>query len=230
LLTLTVLIDGPYHWRKITAWKREFAVKKSLLLVTLLLSFGCAEKADEARPARVAATAAIADPKHSIPDEKALAKNTLPKGWKLEEIAKAALPGATSGSTYVLAWKQIGDERPVLVDYCLVVTHIPDYCGRERWDVVSVARNPGVPKNGEWEMVLVHYGPGYKGFPQGAWVHHYKCFDDRPTNKEVYQFADEFGWKFDADSGFKLLDARVCKETWEAVLKEKPTRNFPKTK
>jgi hypothetical protein len=33
----------------------------------------------------------------------------------------------------------------------------------------------------------------------------------------------EHGWCVNADDGWKLLGGAVCKNTWEAVSKEKPT-------
>ena len=158
----------------------------------------------------------------SPPNEKRLAKGTLPDGWLLDEIAKGALPGGCSGSTYVLAWKQMGDDPSNLTDCCLVLTYLPNYDGLQRWDLQSM-----IHQEDGWRVRQMHI-TGYKGLWSGRWNHFYQCFDMRPTNEDVYTFADEPLQWFTDEIGGKRFDAKVCKDTWEAVLGEKPTRDFPK--
>jgi hypothetical protein len=160
------------------------------------------------------------------PDEMLRAAACLPEGWRLEEIARAALPPACPGATYVLAYKRIANDRPVRVDYCLVLTHLPDD-GGERWDLIRLARNPGDrdARRAEWHRVEVHYMP-YQGWPEGAWVWHMECFPKRPSSQAVYRFADLCGWKFTVDGDWRLLDAKVCEDTWRAIFGEGPSRDF----
>jgi hypothetical protein len=147
----------------------------------------------------------------------------LPEGWRINEIAQAAHPAAIATTTYVLAWKRLVDDRPVLTEECLVLADL----GRERWVLSSVHRQQGRG----WEIEFGHMGPGYKGFPQGAWVPCTESFTQRPSNKEVYRFTDGYMWLFwVTPGGQKVHDAQVCKRTWEEVLKEKPTRDFTKDK
>jgi hypothetical protein len=123
-----------------------------------------------------------------------------------------------------LAWKRCVDDRPLLVEECLVLADLS-----ERWVLSSVYRHPKAKDRG-WQLAYSHEGPGYKGFPQGAWVIHTETFTKRPSNKEVYGFTDEHRWGFGVDRGWQLFGAQVCKWSWEKVLHEKPTRDFPKEK
>lgn len=150
--------------------------------------------------------------------------DALPKGWRIEEIAKAALPSAHPKNTHVLVWKRIEDERPLLVESCLVVCRISEDSRRDRWFLVSLYRHPREPSK-DWTVSWVRFNRGANGCIE---VVHRRGYKNRPSNKEIYGFMDEIGWCFGADDGFKLLGGAVYKTTWETVVKEKPTRDFKK--
>ncbi len=160
------------------------------------------------------------------PDSKAAAKveskTDLPEGWKLDEIASAAK--SVADLTYVLAWKIEEDDRPLRVENCLVLCQLE----KGRWSLMALFRHPKDEKP-EWEQSRVHVTPEDPR-RRGGYVWLSRTFDKRPSNKEVYDFMDEFRWRLGADEGFKLLGGKVCADTWEAVIKEKPTRLFPKEK
>jgi hypothetical protein len=156
--------------------------------------------------------------------------DNLPKGWRIEEIAQAAHPLCVPRDTHVLAWKSVEDERPLRIDECLVLCCLKKDGREESWHLVSLYRHPRDGEGAKWEVEIVHMGPGYKGFEMGAWVWHSERFANRPSNKEIYAFMDmdEFRWHLGADRGFKLLGGAICGDTWKAVVKETPTRDFPK--
>lgn len=162
--------------------------------------------------------------KNEKPENKIIDDGAFPKDWSLEEIAKAAHPSAVPGATHVLAWKCIEDDRPWRVEDCLVVCRLNEV----DWYLANVARNLGIKGREKWELVMVHMGPGYKGDPFGRWVMHIERYDKRPSNKDIYDFMDEHYWRLGAENGSKLVGGAVCKTTWEAVVKEKPTRDFKK--
>jgi hypothetical protein len=190
---------------------------KRWLLPVVLLALGCTGEAPEP-------TAAPGNDKPALEDI-VIEKDTLPEGWRLGDIARAAHPSAVPATTHVLLWKRKVDDRPLLLEECLVLADLSETGGPERWILSRVFRHPNGKERG-WQLAFSHMGPGYKGFPQGAWVMHFETFTKKPSNKEVYHFMDEHMWDFWVDSGWKVLDAQVCKRTWEKVLKEKPTRDF----
>jgi len=192
----------------------EVAVKKPLFACVLVLSL-CSSSLESPVEfdCKRATQSKIAD--------------ALPKGWRIEEIAKAAHPSAIPTNTHVLAWKRIEDERPLLVEKCLVLCRFPEDNGHDSWFLVSLYRHPRIRSSKDWRRSMVHM-MGLNGWPQGAWVFHNHGYEKRPSNKEIYGFMDEFRWRLAADKGFKLLGGAVCKTTWETVVKERPTRDFQK--
>lgn len=183
-------------------------------------------------PARSPAAAQVqeADTKQQNSEEKGNEDGAFPKDWSIEEIGKSVNLSAVADATHVLAWKRFGGDGPLVVEYCLVLCRLDE----DDWRLASLHRSPDIKESGQWELVMVHMGPGYKGFPIGAWVWHIKRFEKRPSNKDIYDFMDEHDWHLGSDDDLdlgvdddsKLLGGAVCKRTWEAVLKEKPTRDF----
>jgi hypothetical protein len=157
------------------------------------------------------------------PTEPKPSPDALPKDWSTDDIAKAAHPSAVPGATHVLAWKCTQDDRPLLVEECLVLCHL----GENNWQLVSLYRHPNNKDEGQWQESMIHFGPS-KDDPTGHDEWHREKYAKRPSNKDVYDFMDKFKWHLGADEGWKLLGGAVCKTTWQAVLKEKPTRDFGK--
>ena len=192
-------------------------MRRVLVYVAMIIGVASCAKDPVPSPPMVQVQASSKKPQEQISDDGAF-----PKDWRIEEIAKGAHFSAVPGDTHVLAWKRIEDDRSLLGECCLVLCRIAE----DEWFLVSLGRNPKIKGSEEWDTDMTHMGPGYKGFPTGAWVWHDQRFKKRPSNKDVYDFMDKHRWNLGADDGWKLLGGAVCKTTWEAVLKEKPTGDF----
>jgi hypothetical protein len=157
------------------------------------------------------------DPRLAVPNE-------LPRGWKMADIAAAALP-RDGGRVYVLAWQILQDDRPFRVESCLVVKVSGD---RKRFTLTHLYRHPGA-SDAKWEMSMTHATGGEAG-PTGRWYFHATKFDRRPGNKEVYAALkfQEVNWRWEPDHGFRIVACGVCEASWQLVTKEKPTRFFGK--
>jgi hypothetical protein len=160
-------------------------------------------------------------------------KSELPPGWSLAEIAEAAPPTYDPKKTYVLAWKiyvstwQLSGEKKrhtSLVEECLVLTHWQEGYEPDEW-VLSVLIRQKEVDDGQWRLAT-----GWDGYPLYS-----ESFDERPSNKKIHGFMDAHGDIADphfylgpVTSHDRLLDGKVCKRTWKAVIKEEPTRSFSK--
>jgi len=174
-------------------------------------------------------------------------QDALPKGWRIEEIAKAIHPSAVPENTHVLACN--GND-------CLVLCLLEEDNGHESWLLAKLRW--WTDESSRWEVSMFFIGPEYRlphrlAFPPrfspsvlrrfhdfgidlfsicarlpdpaglalsgalegGACVWYFHCFNKRPSSKEICDFMDEI-----------QLDGAICKATWEAVVKEKPTRGF----
>jgi hypothetical protein len=141
----------------------------------------------------------------------------------VEDIADAAPPRSDDGATHVLAWKIIEDDRPLRVEYCLVLKEMKKPTkDQERWVIASLVRNPA--KGKEWNFVTIWITPDPE-LKNPPFIMHVEKFKDRPKNAEVYRFMDKFGWTLGADADWKLIDGGVC-AAWEKVVGEKPIRPF----
>jgi hypothetical protein len=168
----------------------------------------------------------------------------LPPGWRLYEIARVTPPYEVPNTVHVLAWQIAEDGRSLYEERCLLLCRPrfddgseavdrfgPGYKGdrsrpgrgASRWYLVALFRHPREKGWQQW-----HFGPGYKGWDTGADVFAFEVFDRRPTNADVYAFTEEHRWRFHVDQGWRLVASKVCVRTWEAVLKQKPTRFFLK--
>src|SRR5262249_55407689 len=140
------------------------------------------------------------------------ADNELPSSWNLADIDKAILPKSAKGRLYVLAWHIMEDHRPLRVESCLVLKELDDgYC------LVHLYRHS--PEwNPAWKQSMIHVmgEPGTKNFP-GMWYWGYKCFKERPGNKEVYASLgwDEVNWSFKLEKGWRCINCCVCTKAWQ---------------
>jgi len=148
--------------------------------------------------------------------EEPAGQQSLPRDWRITEIAQGVSPDAAPERTYVLAW-----ERNEHVEKCLVLCLVNKGC--DSWLLASVLRG----RNG-WEVVrvrnLAKLVPvnlaSFSNLPTSndsptTWTVHVRWFQ-RLSNEVIYHFTDTIG--------FKLRDAVVCRATWEAIVKEAPTR------
>jgi len=165
----------------------------------------------------VVAGLVASDPRFAGPNE-------LPRGWKIADIAAAALPPG-DGRVYVLAWQILQDDRPLRVESCLAVKVSDD---GKKYTLTHLYRHPG-GKDTKWQMSMLHATGGEAG-PTGRWYFHEKTFDARPGNKEVYAALkpQEVHWQWEPEDGFRFVGCGVCEASWQAVTKEKPTRFFGK--
>jgi hypothetical protein len=141
----------------------------------------------------------------------------------MEDIADAAPPRSDAGPTHVLAWKILEDDRPVRVEYCLVLKQLKKPTKKQgRWKVASLVRNPAQGK--EWNFVTIWLTPDPE-LKNPPCIMHIEEYKSRPKNDDIYRFMDKYRWSLGADRGWKLIDGGVC-AAWEKVLAEKPTRSF----
>jgi hypothetical protein len=128
----------------------------------------------------------------------------MPKAWRLEDIADAAPPRSDDGPTHVLAWKIVEDDRPLRVEYCLVLKELKKPTKDQgRWVLASLARNPA--KGKEWNFVTIWITPDPE-FKNPPFIMHVEEFKDRPMNAEIYRFMDKYRWTLGADIDWKLID------------------------
>jgi len=157
------------------------------------------------------------DPPDAVPTKE------LPKDWQVDDITDAMPPRRDDGSTNVLAWKILEDDRPHRAEYCLAIKHLKKATEKqEQWVLASLARNPA--KGKQWNFVTIWITPD-REFKNPPFIMHIQEYRDRPTNADIHRFMDKFGWKLGADSNRKLIDGGVC-EAWEKVIGEKPIRLF----
>jgi hypothetical protein len=150
----------------------------------------------------------------------------LPPDWRLEDIDRAMPPYNPGGTTYVLAWKIVEDERPFRVEQCLALKHT-DQASDGRWVIASLYRHPGRGLRNLWEVSVLSAAPDLD-FKERTKLQLSRTFKSRPGNEEVYAFMDGCRWDLSAEPGFKLIDGRVCERTWQAGVGERPTKNFPR--
>lgn len=147
----------------------------------------------------------------------------IPKAWRFDDIADAAPPRSDAGPTYVLAWKIVEDDRPLRVEYCLVLKELKKPTKEQgRWVVASLARNPAKGREWNFETIWITPDPDFKNPPFIMYVEEYK---NRPKNQDIHRFMDKYRWPLGADRDWKLIDGGVC-AAWEKVLREEPTRSF----
>jgi len=159
-----------------------------------------------------------------------------PASWKLAEIADAAPPRSDRGPVHVLAWKIVEDDRPLRVEYCLVLKQLAQPTQQqERWSLASLVRVPSGDK--EWDVVTwwMALDPEFKTPPL---VMHQQHFRERPTNSDIYAFMDKCNWRLGADAdsyiGISgkvnesyLIDGGIGR-AWPWVIGQRPTRSFPR--
>jgi hypothetical protein len=148
----------------------------------------------------------------------------LPDGWRLQDIHEAMPPNNPGGKTYVLAWKIEEDERPLRLEHCLALKHTEEP-GGDRWVIACLYRQPTL--RNLWQVAVRAAAPDM-AFPERAELRQTEYFTSRPTNQQVYDFIDFVHWTFGADEDWKLIDGRVCEQTWTSAVGEKPTRDFAK--
>jgi hypothetical protein len=147
----------------------------------------------------------------------------IPGAWRPKDIADAAPPRSNAGPTHVLAWKVIEDDRPLRVEYCLVLKELKKPTRDQgRWVLASLARNSAERK--EWDFVTIYITPDPEG-KNPPFIMHVEEYKDRPKNAEIYRFMDKYSWTLGAEAGWRLVDGGVC-AAWEKVVGEKPTRAF----
>jgi hypothetical protein len=134
-------------------------------------------------------------------DDAEYGQQSLPPGWRIEEIARGAHPFATPEDTHVLAW-----QRHETVERCLVLCQIRTG-HRGYWALALVFRSAD-----GWEVAMVPKDDDEKD----TWARHCQCSERCPSNKDIYDFI--------AKVGFDLRDAMVCRLTWQAIVGEAPTR------
>lgn len=147
----------------------------------------------------------------------------IPRDWDLPAIYEAA--NLNPGKSFLLAWCIEADERPLLVERCIVLQHVPASYGEELWFVCELYRHPqsAAPT---WQQSMTHLGPCAND-PVGHWERHSRKLNKAPTNDNVYKALDDIGWKFGPSSAdFKIIDAGVCARTWQRAIHERPTRQF----
>jgi hypothetical protein len=158
-----------------------------------------------------------AEPKASVTTKE------VPNAWRSEDIADAAPPRSDDGPTHVLAWKIIEDDRPLRLEYCLVLKELKNPTKDQgRWVISSLVRNPA--KGKEWNFVTIWISPDPE-FKNPPLIMHVEELKARPKNAEIHRFVDKYGWILGAERDWKLIDGGVC-EAWEKVAGEKPTRPF----
>jgi hypothetical protein len=149
----------------------------------------------------------------------------LPDGWRLDEIDKAMPPYSAGGTTYVLAWKIVEDDRPLRVEECLALKHLPDTGRSDHWVLASLYRHPTLRHH--WEVSVLTAAPDLS-FKERQQLRQSQDFFGRPNNQQVYAFMDDAHWNLGAKPDFRLVDGRVCERAWQAGVGEKPTKFFPR--
>jgi hypothetical protein len=150
----------------------------------------------------------------------------LPAGWRLEDIDRAMPSYGPGGTTYVLAWKIVEDDRPLRLEQCVALKHT-DEASDGRWVIASLHRHPGRGLRNLWEVSLPSVAPELD-FKERMEKRQSRDFKSRPGNREVYAFLDDYHWDLGAEQGFRLIDGRVCERTWQAGVGERPTKDFPR--
>jgi hypothetical protein len=146
----------------------------------------------------------------------------IPESWSVEQMLKAIPsdieghnPGIINPTARVLAWKMEEDSRPWYVENCLLWVCGNDLKGNKRWALARLARASWDRIN--WGLVTLMDGH----------IIPFKVFVHPPTNRDIYDFLPNSRWQFEPSYHFKIIDASVCRKTWEAVIGEAPTKCFP---
>jgi hypothetical protein len=161
------------------------------------------------------------------PSPKVEEESELPEGWRLDEIDKAMPPYSAGGTTYVLAWKIVEDDRPLRVEQCIALKHINETGGGDQWVLASLYRHPKL--RNLWEVATLAAAPD-PAFKERTEIRQRQFFLARPNNREVYATMDDWRWNLgaDADKDFKLVAGRVCERAWQAGVGQKPTKGLVK--
>jgi hypothetical protein len=140
----------------------------------------------------------------------ALSNCDLGADWKPAEMAAASSNSADE--VRVLAWQIDEDDRPLTVHSALLWVKLKG----SGYMLVHVYRHPR--SDNAWHEATVFDVP-YEG------AHTYAA---PPTRAELDEFSQATWWWFKPlDEGFKLLDARVCGDAWEASFGEPSWRAYP---
>ena len=152
-----------------------------------------------------------------------VATKEIPRAWRLEDIADASPPRSDGGPVYVLAWKILEDNRPLGVEYCLVLKELKKPSEKkDRWVLARLGRNPAEGKEWNIETIWITPDPEFKNPP---FIMHLQEYQNRPTNSGIYKFMDKYLWHLGSDKDWKVLDGGIC-AAWEKVIGEKPVRSF----
>ena len=153
-------------------------------------------------------------------------KDTIPDGWKVEDIfapvtssksSKYPDIGISKPTAHVLAWK-IEQNSDTDSGRAIVWIHYQDSVGKERWILAHVCR-PGAGAAG-WALIGLNDSQGY---------HDLEVFEEPPKNKEVNAFLDASRWVFGPTNHLcRVVEGSVCVNAWQQSIGEKPTRSFPK--
>jgi hypothetical protein len=154
----------------------------------------------------------------------------IPRTWQLDEIAgavpapsRSASEGWTPVATHVLAWKTIdagpdpeGDGRSS-IDQCLLLQQWTGSGTQPAWQLALVFRNSWHNKWKISEIQMLMPGNGGEG-PVCVWQRGVQTYGSIPTSDQVYAFMDRWEWKLEAGEGRRLLEGRVCENTWRWLL------------
>jgi len=136
----------------------------------------------------------------------------LPSGWRLDELARAALrDGARPRETVVLAWQIDEDDRPLLIHAAVVWIALAD----GGVVVANLYRHPR--DRDEWRVSAVYDVP-YVGLQR---------YEKPPTRAELDRFFGDSWWFFRARDGFRRLGAEVCAAAWRRATGRAPWRAYP---
>jgi hypothetical protein len=135
--------------------------------------------------------------------------NELPDGWRLDEIDQATPPNGVRGTTYVLAWKIVEDERPLRVEECIVMKQLQESDRGGGWVLADLYRHPTL-KN-EWRVATLTTSPD-PTFKEPTEVRRWEIYEGRPNNKQVYAFLETVKWRLAADEGWKLVDGKCARQ------------------
>ena len=143
----------------------------------------------------------------------------LPIGWETHQIkaACAKLPHSEPICTHILAWKIVEDlQTKLYIEECLVWHH---QVSRKKhwWWISAVYRHPRLsPPKPEWRQSMVFDSPNPN----------FQTYDHAPTSVEIENGVYDINGFFSSRSGYKILDAGVCQNTWVAVTGQSPSTHF----
>jgi hypothetical protein len=113
----------------------------------------------------------------------------------------------------ILAWSIEVDDRPLVVDRVILWVRYSN-----SWLLAHLYRHPldSAPNNTFWHVARVT-DIAYTG--QQSYSH-------APTVAELDQFLKETWWKFQAEGGFRFLDAGICDDAWKEAMGSPPNHGF----